>query len=839
MSEENDTQAEDFAADSDAVGEDSPTKKPAGGLKFLTVLMLLLAVGLFVFPFVWGLEDKGKVSPDSSVLNDWLLWLGDLHVVVLHIPIGIFALVLTMEILGLLSFGKFKPQLRFALFMNAITAVVAVVFGYFYFLRGDYGSAPLEFELEGNRMGMHMWLSILFAAFVILAFISKMWAHHQQKWSPFYPLFIIIAAASMTVGAHMGGELVHTDKDLVGDFEKLRNGEPLGVAADEIEKMPVVTDIPAGERLVYSQIVKPILHGKCWECHADADLNPLGKKKIKGRLVMTSVADLLKGGKGGEEFPTLIPGDSANSEMMIRVNLDVDEDEFMPTGKEDEPHMHLTDGEKKILAWWIDSTPLIDEVNDKPLAEVAGHEAILAEVAAFEPVRDAMAVPSEKVEEKKVIEEVVPEVSLRDKVQEAKAPLDQEMPGALTFSSTDSAELFFTSVSQGKDFSDEDLAKLAPVAEAVVDLDVKKTAVSDKGMETVATMLNLRKLMLNETKVTDAGVKTIAVLPNLESLSLFGTAVTDKGIVELAKASSLKKVYLSNTKVTPAGADALAKSLPEAKIEFTVPEPPKPQEEPKQEAPEQEEVKKEEVEKEDSKPAPAPALKLSEEKAEVKPENDLAPAPKSEEVEKPEPAKPAPAKPAEEKMEETKPKQAPAPEKEEEQKPDEAPQPAPDKQDAAKPAPAPKKAEPTPPAPKPAEEKVEPAPEKKEAPSPKPEPAPAPEPVPAEKKETKPSTPAPTSPKEEAQPAPENAPAPEPTPEKKEAAPTPAPTPTKEEPKPAPVKPESNPEPNPEPAPEKKEAPAPQKGDESTSGQTPEERAKEAIEKLRKAAEGN
>ena len=408
MPDDNDPKTDSFATDptpfteassessQDADSEESaPPKKSAGGLKFLTFLMLILAVGLFAFPFIWGLEDKKAITPDASVLNDWLQWLGDMHLVVLHIPIGIFVYVFTMEIFGLLSFRKFKPRLSGALFLNSLFAVVAVAFGYFYFLGGDQ-SAELRWDLEDNKMGMHMWLSIVFAFFVILSFVAKIWAVHREKWSPFYPFFLLLAAASMTIGAHMGGQLVHPSKDIEGDFVKLINGEPLSIDADEVETVADVTDIPAKERLVYAEVVKPILQGKCWECHATADLNPLGKKKIKGELEMTSVAKLLAGGKGGKKLPTLVPGSSADSEMMVRVNLDTDEEDFMPTDKEDEPEMHLTDGEKRILAWWIDSSPLIDEEGDKPLSEVAGHEKILADVEAFQPVQVAV-VASEEV----------------------------------------------------------------------------------------------------------------------------------------------------------------------------------------------------------------------------------------------------------------------------------------------------------------------------------------------------------------------------------------------------------------------------------------------------------
>ena len=396
------------AVEEEEQNTDPPAKKSSGGLKFLSFIMFALAIALIAMPFVWGLEDKKAVVPDSSVLTPWLTWLGDMHFVVLHIPIGIFVYVFSMEIIGLLSFRKFKPHLGAALAINAISAIVAAVFGYFLFLQGDR-AAPLEFDLEGNPMGMHMWLSILFAVFVVFSFISKMWSRHHGKWSPFYPLFMLVAAASMTVGAHFGGEMVHPDKKVLEDGKILFCGGTPGVASEDIVDVEDVTVVPATDRLVYGQIVKPILQGKCWECHADAELNPLGKSKIKGGLVMTSTADLLKGGKNNDEFPSLVVGDAAASEIIARVYLDSDDEDFMPPGKEDEPELHLTKEEIKILEWWINKGiidgQIIGETNDVALSSVTGYEEIVSEVETFKPVIrkpvEETAKDEEKSEEKK------------------------------------------------------------------------------------------------------------------------------------------------------------------------------------------------------------------------------------------------------------------------------------------------------------------------------------------------------------------------------------------------------------------------------------------------------
>lgn len=854
-------------------------RKPAGALKFLTVVMLLLAAALVAGPFLWGLEDLKKIKPDSSVLTPWLEWLGDLHILILHIPIGIFALVLTMEIFGLLSFRKFKPHLGGALALNSFFAIVACVFGYFLFLEGDHGNASLVWDLENNLMGMHMWLSILFAVFVIFSFISKMWSRHHDRFSPFYPVFMLFAATSLTIGAHMGGEMVHKDKDIVGDFLILADGGTPGVAEEDILQVADVTDIPPEERLVYAEVVKPILQGKCWECHAVAELNPLGKKKIKGGLEMTSVELLLKGGKNADVTPTLVPGDAGLSEMMVRVHLDVDDDEFMPKGKDDEPEAHLTEGEVRILEWWINhgslETGVIDEANDIPLKEAEGYEAILSDVAAFVPVQ----LPEvEKVEEKMAVEDKKEVEDEKASAEEEKAAarksrealvalkqkVDAQFPNSLTFASANSNEMHFNAATFGKDFDDSSLEVLKPVADSVVHLDLKKTEVTDEGMRTISQFGNLRRLMLNETPVSDEGVKALAGLPALESLSLFDTQVGDDGISALRETSSLKSLYLSRTGASQKAVDELKEALPNTKIVYqpTLIEPAVPLQDEKEEKvvpllP----VEKTKPKAEPRKPAVAvPDPPLPEKPAIGQP----APAPK-EELPPVVPAKPEDAQlkkepltklPLEEEKapepKEIVPEKKNAPEKKKVET-EETPKPTPPREEVKpavpKPKPAEKKPEVTPPAQKEAVEE-----EKKDAPAEKKE-------ATAKPSESKPDKTAPKPAKEE-KPAPEK-PAPTPEPKKqelkkeekskvtekkleKETAPpakvqdtpqvAPNPTPKK--------KPNPAPEPESKPAPKKEPKPALEEEQESIKkevGENAEEdeisrKALEALEKLREAA---
>ena len=82
---------------------------------------------------------------------------------------------------------------------------------------------------------------------------------------------------------------------------------------------PAVAAAPASAAVDFTRDVQPILETKCLECH-----NP---GKIKGKLLMDSLAALLKGGSSG---PALVAGKPDESEMIKRLVLPKDHDDIMP-----------------------------------------------------------------------------------------------------------------------------------------------------------------------------------------------------------------------------------------------------------------------------------------------------------------------------------------------------------------------------------------------------------------------------------------------------------------------------------------------------------------------------
>ena len=99
-------------------------------------------------------------------------------------------------------------------------------------------------------------------------------------------------------------------------------------------------------------------------------------------------------------------------------------------------------------------------------------------------------------------------------------------------------------INAAKEFGDEQLALLEPVAERIVWLYLARSQITDAGMGTIGGMSNLERLHLENTAVSDDGIAELTGLSNLEYLNLYNTKVgngifdTFATLPKLRKASS-------------------------------------------------------------------------------------------------------------------------------------------------------------------------------------------------------------------------------------------------------------------------------------------------------------
>lgn len=488
------------------------------------VFAISIVAAVLVATMPW-MGTVGMANPKTAAAPGlWMNFFGQLHPLFLHLPIGATVLVISMEGLGLISRGKYKPNTTIPLAFAAGTAIFAVVFGYFLHLTGEY---KVEELADHKRDG------IIFTVWIILTFLAK-YTYDSRKFTwlkPGYLIALVATTGMMMSAGHYGGEITHGDP---------LNSLPSKILAERKaeEEKPVVTD-----PVIYANIVHGILKNKCISCH--------GEDKVKGGLRLDSMAAILE---GGDEEECVVPGDIEGSYMITTILLPEDDDMHMPPKAKPQ----VTAEELSILKWWIEMG--------------APEETKLSEVTVPVEITTALATlksPEELAREKEQIR--LAEEKAKKAFKEKRANLEEVLysvneafPGSLRYNSQEDTDLVFNSVSYRKTFKGSDLQMLEPVAAEVIELDLSSTNLTDTDAVHLEKFINLKNLKLNGTKITDEALKSVSKLENLQSLNLFGTNVTDAGIMEISNLKHLEKTYLWNTEVTPAGATQLQEALKES-----------------------------------------------------------------------------------------------------------------------------------------------------------------------------------------------------------------------------------------------------------------------------------
>lgn len=496
----------------------------------LTFFSLLAIGGLIAMPFLAG-------PPDGDKMPDFVRFLGHLHPVLLHLPIGVFALILFQELGAIFGRRSDEPKntALFPLFFGAASAIVAVIAGFLLYQgEADFsGSALVE---------RHLWGGLIFAVAAVVTFIFKAWTVALSANPAFYRLLLFGSVGVMGFASHDGASITHGENYLT-EFAPQPIREFLGSdPKSQKEQRPAdaPTKAPA-EQLVYADIVAPILERRCMQCHKES--------KSKGKFRMDTYELLVKGGKEGSGIE---PGKAADSNIIVRMALPKDDEEHMPP----EGKPEIEDSEVAVIKWWIDNG--------------ADPKKKLSEFEIPTPIREAIAklAPAAAVGSSQAAEIAAqpaftgPDESLKASV----AGISKEFPGALSFESQQSALLTFTAVSLRGNLDDAAFKKLAPLSSQFVTVDLSATKITDQAVAQLASAKNLRLIRLAETGVTDASIDTLLKLPSLESINLYGTKVTDAGVSKLSAMPRLKRLYLWKTTVTPEAVKALQEKLPDCEI---------------------------------------------------------------------------------------------------------------------------------------------------------------------------------------------------------------------------------------------------------------------------------
>lgn len=431
--------------------------------------------------------------------SDFMIFVGRFHPLVVHLPIGFLVLaVIAQFAIRWPKFQPIKPFLKYLWGLGAISAAFAVLFGYLLSLSGDY---------DENTLFWHKWSGVAVLIFSLLCyFILK--RQNETKKSIQWVL-IALATGTMIYTGHLGGHLTHGSTYLM-EYAPNSVRSIAGLPSKK-EPRPTVTALDSAD--VYLDLISPMMDRKCVSCHNS------GKKK--GDLLLTSYANMMKGGENGE---VVIPGNIEASELYTRITLPKGHDDFMPA----EGKRPLTDQEVDIIEWWIASgappNGLVTELD--------------SEKSITETINDYLGLDKNTVLSKKV-----PQANQQsiDSLLDHGFVINRLMKGNYFLEAN-----FSLSENPIKPM---DLKLLANIDEQLIWLDLSNSQLTDESLEKIGQLENLIKLNLSGNPITDEGIQHLTKLTHLESLNLYKTNVT-QGVLELVpKLTRLQKIYLWQTKV--------------------------------------------------------------------------------------------------------------------------------------------------------------------------------------------------------------------------------------------------------------------------------------------------
>ncbi|MEO1447944.1 MAG: c-type cytochrome domain-containing protein, partial [Bacteroidota bacterium] len=271
-------------------------------MRVLEKISINLAFGLVILLLFLSIISATPVVPE------WLQVFGRMHMLLLHLPIGIWAVLLVLAIFtppqGAAASAR---SFRLLLALAVLTGAASAFMGFVLATEGGYTADALQ----NHRLG-----GIAIAVLGLVFWMGYTWRPMPLVWLRGGLLAMLIV---ITLTGHWGANLTH-GADFV--WAPLQT-EP--------------TEETALSDTLFLAHIQPLLEEKCVSCHND--------NKQKGELNMTTFALLEKGGENGPIWNTVAPSQSA---MLVRAHLPLEHEEHMPP----EGKPQLTAAEINLLQAW-------------------------------------------------------------------------------------------------------------------------------------------------------------------------------------------------------------------------------------------------------------------------------------------------------------------------------------------------------------------------------------------------------------------------------------------------------------------------------------------------------
>ncbi|MGB3149184.1 MAG: c-type cytochrome domain-containing protein [Maribacter sp.] len=427
--------------------------------------------------------------------------LGRLHPLIVHLPIGfiILGLILQWYDRKKLEYQKVIPLI---FFWGGISAVLACVTGYLQYLGEGYAFDTVKW---------HLWSGIATALFAFLMYtkLKEIKAVVFLAKTPIAALSILFFVLISFTG-HQGGNITRGEDYLI---EPLPNSVKSALGFETFEEKEILlTEENWEEALLYQDVVKPILNNSCVSCH-----NP---KKTKGDLLLHDKEGIMKGGENGE---VLISKNAAESDLFVRMNLLLtDEDHMPPEGKTQPPKEEI-----RLIGAWINvGHPFVGTIRESGLEKEL--------FSSFFPNKSTYDYP-----------DIVVEPAATDSILRIKKT------GIHIDPISKSTAFLSVSCLNRSSFSDADFERLLPIANNIAILDFGNTQISDDIIQKLTQLPNLTVLKLDNTAISGKNMELLKSLKHLKSINLTATNFEQKYLSVFSDFENLKKLYLYKTKVSP------------------------------------------------------------------------------------------------------------------------------------------------------------------------------------------------------------------------------------------------------------------------------------------------
>jgi uncharacterized membrane protein len=430
-------------------------------------------------------------------------FIGRLHPLLVHLPIGILLLAVLFEWLPFRKpYKSLRRSIRIILWLGFFAALTSAASGLLLKENGDY---------EWQSVKLHQFAGI---ALTLITGVYA-WARGQKQFKRIYKFLSVLMLAMLLATGHLGGTLTHGEGFLF---------EPKSKDVD-------LAKVNLQQAHFYNDLVKPILDSKCYACH--------GSGKQKGKLRLDAPEHILKGGKGGV---VLVAGKTDESEMINRTLLPLDDDDHMPPKEK----IQLTPTEIEILKLWIASGADFDKSVVESNQLTALQKTISTKTTIVAEVPEGNTNPADQA----VINELNRLGAVVLPVADGSNYLSVNL---VNVTAIDSAFDLLVKLKQQLVWlkagdlpaADSHLDQLSQLTQ-LTKLSLERTAITDAALTQLNTLSNLQYLNLNQTKITATGIKSLSRLKNLQSLYIYGTDVKADELPDLQSAFPNIKIEIGN-----------------------------------------------------------------------------------------------------------------------------------------------------------------------------------------------------------------------------------------------------------------------------------------------------